>query len=136
MKRFLSTKRNEHFLDIAILILRVSIGVFMLIHGWPKFQKLLGDGPIKFPDPLHIGATFSLILTVFAEVLCSVFIILGLGTRLGAFPLFITMLVAVLVVHSGDSFSDRESALQYLLVYLVLLVSGGGRYSIDKMMGH
>jgi putative oxidoreductase len=121
------------FSDIILLFVRLSVGASMITHGWPKMMKLMGDAPIAFPDPLQIGMTASLILTVFAEVICSVFIALGLWTRAFAIPLFITMLVAVLIVHSGDSFSDREGAIQYTLVYALLFVSGGGKYSLDRL---
>lgn len=136
MKRIFSIKRSDHILDIGILILRVCIAVFMLIHGFPKLQKLLDNEPIKFANPIGIGEKASLILTVFAEVVCSVFLLLGLATRIAAIPLLFTMLVAVFIVHSGQDFSDKETAILYALCYGVLLISGGGRYSVDRLTGH
>lgn len=121
------------FSDIVLLIVRLGVGASMITHGWPKMMKLMGEGPLTFPDPLHIGMMASLILTVFAEVICSLFIAFGLWTRAFAIPLFITMLVAVLIVHSGDSFSDREGAIQYTLVYALLFVTGGGKFSLDRL---
>lgn len=121
------------FSDIILLAVRLCVGASMITHGWPKLMKLFGDEAINFPDPLGVGMIASLVLTVFAEVICSVFIALGLWTRAFAIPLFITMLVAVLIVHSGDTFSDREGAIQYTLVYALLFVSGGGKFSLDRL---
>ncbi|MGH2648054.1 MAG: hypothetical protein ACRDE8_10825, partial [Ginsengibacter sp.] len=49
-------------------------------------------------------------------------------------PLIITMLVAVLLIHADDPFKIQEAALQYLLVYLVLLFAGSGKYSLDHLI--
>lgn len=121
-------------ISVSLLLLRLVAGAFMLTHGDGKFIKLFGDEPISFADPLGIGEVPSLVLTVFAEVFCSVFIIFGLATRLSAIPLLITMLVAALVIHAGDGFGDQELPLFYAAVYLVLIISGPGKYSLDNQL--
>lgn len=121
--------------NIALLILRIVIGVFMLTHGAGKFEKLfLSDEPIQFADPLGIGAVASLILVVFAEVFCSLLLILGLGTRIGAITLFINMLIIAFIVHMNDGFGRQEFALLYGLVYLTIILIGAGRYSLDHLI--
>lgn len=119
-------------INYILLILRLVSGGFMLTHGFSKFLNLIGDDPIKFGDPIGLGVTFSLILTVFAEFLCSIFLILGLATRLSAIPLLITMLVAAFVVHATDGFGKQELPLIYAAIYLVLAIAGAGKYSLDK----
>ncbi len=76
----------------------------------------------------------SLGLTVFSEVLCSVLIFIGLGTRFAAIPLLFTMLVAVLYIHGADPFIKKELGVHYSVAYLVLLITGSGRYSIDHLL--
>ena len=120
--------------DAALLILRIVIGVFMLTHGWGKMQSLFSGEPIQFPDPIGLGATFSLALTVFAEVLCSILIIIGLGTRLAAIPLLITMLVAAFIIHANDGFGKQEFALLYAVIYLTIAMIGAGKYSLDYLI--
>lgn len=119
--------------SIALLILRLVGGAFMLTHGWPKFQLLLGGAPFDFPDPLGIGVTTSLVLTVFAEFLCALLLLVGLFTRLVSIPLIITMLVAAFIVHGQDGFGKMELALLYAGIYLALSLLGAGRYSIDAL---
>src|SRR5690606_7023717 len=58
-------------IDLSLLILRLAGGGFMLTHGIGKFFKLFGNEPIQFADPLGVGITASLALTVFAEVFCA-----------------------------------------------------------------
>jgi len=120
-------------IDMALLLLRVSFGGLMLQgHGWGKLMKLINENPVTFADPLGIGATASLALAVFAEVLCAMLLVLGLFTRLVSIPLIITMLVAVFVVHMGDPFPKMEKGLLYLIPYVCLLIAGPGRYSLDR----
>ena len=133
MKKIFQTTFNQTSFDLVLLASRISIACFMLEHGIPKLKKLI-DGNLDFADPLGFGETTSLILTVFAEVICSVFIFIGLGTRLAVIPLIITMLVAIFIIHSGDGFSKQELAWHYLLVYSLLFVAGSGKYSVDHWL--
>jgi putative oxidoreductase len=134
MKQTLSVNNNSNTTDIAILIARVGIAAFMLTHGIPKMMMLFSGGPVQFPPVMGMSAQFSLGLAVFAEVFCSVLLLTGLVTRLATIPLIITMAVAVLFIHTADPFAKQEPALQYLLVYVVLLFTGGGKYSIDYLL--
>ena len=118
----------------ALLILRVVIGILMLTHGWGKMETLFSGEPIQFADPIGLGANFSLTLAVFAEVLCSILLILGLGTRLAAIPLLITMLIAAFIVHANDGFGKQEFALLYAVIYLTITLIGAGKYSLDYLI--
>ena len=134
MKRLLHTGTNDNYLDFLSLILRVSIAAFMLTHGLGKLNLLFSGNEIQFADPFGLGATFSLALTVFAEVVCSILIGLGIATRLASIPLIVTMLVATFVMHGADPFAKKEFALLYLLIYLVVLVVGGRKFSLDYLL--
>jgi putative oxidoreductase len=134
MKRLLHTGTREEYLDILILVLRISLAAFMITHGWPKFLKLLEGGEIQFGDPIGLGPALSLILAVFAEFFCSILIGIGLGTRLASIPLMITMAVAAFISHGGDPFRQKEVALLYLLFYITLLVVGSRKYSMDFLL--
>lgn len=121
-------------IDLALLLLRLAAGAFMLTHGIGKFMNLFGNEPIQFVDPIGIGVTASLALAVFAEVFCSILLILGLAARFSTIPLLITMLVAAFIVHAGDGFGKQELALLYSVVYLLLTISGAGKISLDNLI--
>jgi putative oxidoreductase len=89
---------------------------------------------IKFADPFGLGPIASLLMVVFAEVFCSILIIMGLGTRLATIPLMVAMSVAAFYAHADDPFATKEKSLLFLLVYIFLFVFGSGRYSIDKLI--
>ncbi|MBK9291161.1 MAG: DoxX family protein [Bacteroidetes bacterium] len=125
---------NDGLLSLWLLFFRVALALMMLTHGLPKLAKLLPGQEIVFPDPLGIGTLPSLLLAVFAEVVCSLLILLGLGTRLAAIPLAITMAVAAFMVHAGDPFARKELALMYLLSYITLIVTGSGKFSVDRYL--
>ena len=118
-------------INLILFLLRFAVGIFMFLHGIGKFSKLFGDALIKFADPMGLGVTTSLALTVFAEVFCSVLLIFGLGTRLAAIPLLITMLVAAFIVHGADGFGKQELPLLYSIIYLTISIAGAGKISID-----
>jgi putative oxidoreductase len=134
MKKLLFNPGNHSAsTSFGLLILRVSFGAMMLTHGIPKLTGF-AERSQSFFDPIGLGSPFSLGLVVFAEVLCAILIMLGLGTRISTIPLIITMFVAAFVKNAGDPFSSIEKALLFLVGFLVLLITGAGKYSIDKLI--
>ncbi len=134
MKKIFSTKLPLSFFHFWMLLLRISVAGLMLTHGYPKMIKIL-DGNMSFGDPYGIGAGLSLVLIVFAEVVCSVFIALGFATRLATLPLIFAMGTAAFVVHADDPFTKQEMPLLYILIYITILVAGPGKYAIDQKIG-
>ena len=122
---------KKNFNDLALLILRVAFGGLMLTHGIPKIS-MLGHSPIEFPDPIGLGPTITLILTLIGEVVAPILIIIGFKTKLAAIPATITMLVAAFVVHINDPIATKEKALLYLFAFLIIFLAGPGKFSIDK----
>ncbi|HKO80168.1 MAG TPA: DoxX family protein [Chitinophagaceae bacterium] len=121
-------------INIALLILRVSIGILMLSHGRDKVLKLFGPRPFQFADPMGVGTTASLSLAIFAEVFCSLLLILGMATRIALVPLIMTMLMAFFVIYKGEPFAKKELPLLYILIYVTLIIAGAGEFSVDSFI--
>ena len=124
--------KNAALTPIGLVLLRIVPSAFMLFaHGLPKFQKLIA-GDFEFPDPLGIGASPSLFLTVIGEFIAPILIIVGYKTRIATLPAAATMFVAAFVVHGADPFGKKELALLYLTIFILIAMLGPGKYGLDK----
>ena len=122
--------------NLALLFLRCAVGISMLtLHGW---DKLTGYGTVveHFPD-IGVGRHLSLMMALFAEVVCSGLLVVGALSRFAAAVLMINMSVALLMVHHGDlsHSGGGEPAALYLFAYITILLAGAGRYSADGAGG-
>ena len=132
LKKFFSTKSVSGSLaSFGLLVLRVAICAMMLTHGLHKLSQF--SVMSQHFDPIGIGGPLSLSLVIFAELFCSIAVLLGLFTRLAAIPLIIAMCVAV-HVHAGQAFAAMELALLYLTFFTAILIMGPGRFSIDRLL--
>lgn len=131
MKNTYSTTLELPQVDVGLLIFRLGISALMLTHGIPKVIKFFGSESISFADPIGLGEVVTFSFAVFAEFVCSLLVILGLGTRLAVIPLIATMTVVALIVHWPDGFARQELPLLYLTGYILLFFTGGGKYSLD-----
>ena len=139
-KEIMDNKRFTKFLfpteDVSIvnssllLAARFIFGLTFLSHGlskWVAFESLA----LSFPDPLGVGSTISLLLILFAEVICSIAFIVGFMYRLLMIPMIFAMLMAVFVIHSGDPLATRELAIIYLTIFVIMYITGPGNFSVD-----
>lgn len=129
----LEPKTLSGTVNIGVLVLRITLGILMLTHGYPKFEKMLA-GDMSLGNPIFLGEELSLILTVFAEFVCSILLIFGLLTRPAVFFLAFTMAVAAFIVHANDGIAKQEKALLYLAGYVCLWFTGPGKYSADERL--
>ena len=143
------TTRNESLsTSIGLLILRLGVGGYMCSHGVGKLRMLLAGDFTTLGNPIGIGNVPSLVLVTFAEFLCAVLVMIGLGTRFAAVPPVISMAVAALVAHAKDPWSSetaamaffsgqsktwfsKEPALLFLIPFLALAFTGPGAFSLD-----
>ncbi len=118
--------------DLGLLVLRIAGSGMIMTHGIPKINRLFGEGPIEFGDPIGIGPGPSLFLVTFAEVVCAILVLIGLKARWAAIPIVIAMLVAALIAHGSDPFGRKELPLLYAAVFFAVFLMGPGAYSIDR----
>ena len=132
----------------AIAILRLTLGVLFFAHG---AQKMLGwfggygfTGTMGFfTGAMHIPAPFA-VLAIAAEFFGGVGLLLGLFTRVAAFGIAVTMLVAVATVHlqfglfANWSGTQKGEGIEYHLLVLAitafLMIKGGGAFSADRKL--
>jgi putative oxidoreductase len=124
------------------LPIRLTLGAIFIAHG---SQKVLGKfgGPgfntfISYPAPFPFmrPAWLWMAAAAVGELLGGVLVLLGLLTRVGAFLIATTMIVAIFGVHWPVFFGGKgfEYPLALLSMCVALLISGGGYASFDKAM--
>jgi putative oxidoreductase len=135
MKRLLSTGYSDTAFNLSALVLRLTFGLgICILYGFDKLMNF-HNLSIVFSDPLHIGHRWSLILVIFAELVCGLLVALGLLTRLAAFVLVICFGVAFFLKQKGHIHAQDEQAVLYLAAFFSILLVGPGRISVDGMMG-
>ena len=118
--------------SLLILVVRVVFGVLFFTHGLDKmmnFSELVN----VYPSVLGFGSYMTLMVTIFCEFCCSLFLIAGLLVRLMTVPMIIAMGVAFFDIHDAI-LPEGELALIYLIMFLILFVTGPGRYSLDYLI--
>ncbi|MEZ1323563.1 DoxX family protein [Pseudomonas fluorescens] len=124
------SQRDEQARDIGLLFLRVSGGLFLLwVHGLPKLLDFTAQLQL-IEDPFHLGSHLTLILAIFAEVLCPLLIVAGLLARLACVPILFVLLVALLVVHPQWSVAEGQFGWLLLILFTTVLIAGPGRLVI------
>jgi len=122
------------FTDVALLLLRVMVGIVFITSGWKHFQD--PEGRSK-----SIGMTkgFTIFLGA-AEVAASLGLIFGMLTQLAAIALILIMLGAIwkkiFVWHTGFWGESGTNGWSYdtilIVMNLVIVTTGGGNISLFK----
>ncbi len=128
---FLFPKYDNKKLSGILLGARIVFGGLLFYHGFTKIMALNALS-FTFPDPLGIGAPTSLWLVIFAEVFCALACIFGFLFRLSLLPIIFSLGVALFAVHYGDPFAAKEPALVYLIIFIILYITGPGSYALDN----
>jgi putative oxidoreductase len=133
IKKLSSTQYHNGLFNFSTLLLRLVFGALMMHAGYNKLVNFDEIAP-EFMNFMQLGSNVSLGLVVFSEFFCSLFVIIGLFTRISLLPLIITMIVALFKAHQGDVFGDGSEATLFLAAYTSLLLIGPGKISVDGLI--
>ncbi len=142
MKKLLFNNGGAINADLGLLVIRVIMGVLMAFYGYEKlihFNELASsDFWAKNVSFLGMSGKVPLALTVFAELICSLLLIVGLFSRFSLIVLAFCMAYIFLVIFpfniisGGKNGFEFNSAFTYFVIYVGLLFTGVGRYSLDS----
>lgn len=126
----------QHFrgkgVSFFILVLRLFFGIMFFIHGVDKIANfsILSE---SYPNVLGFGSYMTLMITIFCEFCCSLFLMAGLLVRIMVLPMIAAMAVAFFDIHDA-LLPDGELSLIYLIVFVILYIVGPGKYSVDYLI--
>lgn len=143
------TQYHDRLIRVQEVLQAPFLLAIRLYWGWQFFQtgkgKLANIGPIvEFFQSLHIPfPSFNAHLVGMTEFLGGLFLILGLGSRIVTLPLTVLMIVAYLtadleavkVIFSDPDTFVKATPFPFLFTVLVVMLFGGGVFSIDKLIG-
>ena len=118
--------------SVLLLIVRVFFGILFFTHGLEKLMNF-NELSMTYPSVLGFGSYMTLMVTIFCEFCCSLFLIAGLLQRIMTIPMILAMGVAFFDVHDA-MMPEGELALIYLIVFIILFFTGPGKFSADYMI--
>ena len=118
--------------SILLLFVRIFFGALFLMHGLDKMSNF-NELSLTYPSVFGFGSYMTLMLAIFCEFACSIFLITGCVTRIVLIPMIISMAVAFFDIHDG-MMPEGELSLIYLIIFLGLFIAGPGRYSVDYLI--
>ena len=136
--------------SLTSLIARVALGIVMFPHGAQKALGWFGgygfNGTMHFfTAQMHIPFLFAF-FAIGAEFAGSIGLITGVLTPISAFGIAVNMIVATILVHAANGFfmnwygSQKGEGFEYHLLTLglalVVIIGGGGKWSIDAWVAH
>ena len=138
----MSMKNRELPLQILLLIIRVWLGYRMITASYSSVTGILTSPSERafftnwFGTELHFP--FPLVMAFLAkgsELMGGIFVLIGLFTKKAAGLIAFTMLVATLTANLGkDWVIDGGFTVSYFLFALILIVLGGGKFSLDYLL--
>ena len=131
----------------ALFAIRVALGAVILPHGLQKVFGWFGgyglEGTLGGFASMGIPALFG-ILAIVAEFAGALALIAGFATRIAAFGIGATMVVAALLVHRANGFfmnwggTQAGEGFEYHILAaarsLALILGGAGRWSLDRVL--
>jgi putative oxidoreductase len=128
--------------DISWLVIRLTIGGVLLVHGT---EKVMHIGIPKFAAGLAARgiepATLFAYVVFFNETVGAVFIMAGFLTRIVGPMIAIEFIIITFVAHFPNGFAwtsphgGWEYPLLWGLVFFAVALRGGGPYSVDRAIG-
>ncbi len=116
--------------DWVVLYLRIIVGGALLLHNVAKMQNynFIID---SYRQLWGVGSATWFVAFAFVEVVCAILLIMGRWVRSAAVVLVLGTAAGMIIYFEARSQQMIELNALYILIYLLLVITGGGYYSLD-----
>jgi len=132
---------SSRFRDFGLFIIRFATSAIMVyVHGYDKItggaEHWYQLGSSMGSIGIHFGYTLWGFLSAFTEFVGGIFIALGLLFRPFALLMVVNFIVASLsLINAGDPIAHSSIPVEFLCIFVGLLITGPGKFSIDQLIG-
>jgi putative oxidoreductase len=130
-----SLRNLDRLQPLALLVLRLVLGVIMIAHGYPKITGI--SHTVQMIHSLGLPGWLAY-LSAAAEFLGGILIVLGLFTRCASFAVLIDLGVAIWKVHWKHGLigsGGYEFPLSLAAIAFALIFFGAGAIALDSVRG-
>lgn len=124
-------RMDRHQVSVGLLMLRVFGGTLLVLGRSRTWTEMVAVNAELAGSSFSLGGELGWFLTLFAECLCTILVMLGVFTRFTAVPPLVAMAIQAMALPFGTAWSVRELYLLYALPFFVLSFTGPGDYSVD-----
>lgn len=123
-----------HTYNWAMLFFRVLVSLeIMVVHGFKKIGIGVAEAE-HVPNPLHLPEALNSAFAISANIFFPFLVLIGFCTRLATLPTLAVTLTGYFVVHLHDSLLEKDVPFIYSVFFLLILVLGPGKFSIDSYL--
>ncbi len=131
--RNLDNLPTDQNIDVALLLLRLGVGIIFIYAGWGKITGI--ENTQAFFGGLGIPmAGLMAWVVALVEFIGGIMVLAGAFIRVPAILLAIIMVVAIITTKIGEPFPAYRVDLLLLLMSAALALTGPGRYSVDDLL--
>lgn len=120
--------------DIALLLLRIGVGIIFIVAGWGKLTGIEGVQGFFGDLGIPLAGLMAWVVGI-VEFVGGIMVLLGAYARIPYLLLATIMVVALFTTKLGGEFSAARLDMMLLLTNLALFFAGSGKYSVDGKMG-
>jgi putative oxidoreductase len=120
--------------DIALLLLRIGVGVVFIMAGWGKLTGIEGTQEFFGNIGIPMAGIMAWVVAI-VEFVGGLLVLVGFKATLPNLLLAFVMIVALLTTKLGGEFRAARLDLMLLFMTLALAILGSGKYSLDSMLG-
>lgn len=121
--------------DVALLLLRIGVGVIFVLAGWGKLTGIEGVQGFFSDLGIPLAGIMAWVVAI-VEFFGGLMVLLGARLRIPALLLAFVMVVALLTTKIGGEFGPARVDILLLLMNLSLFILGSGKYSVDELMSN